>query len=155
MLRLSQSGYGPVSAKKTFSIKNSKKGLQRLERQARQGEIVAQLTLANIYESDRNIFDIGLAAMWYLQAAQLGSTEAQVRVGEMYLEGSGIRKDPGEAVVWVKKEAATGNPDALSNLAWCHLKGLGVRKDLKPAFRLYSQSATQNHHSSCYNLGYM
>jgi len=117
-----------MSGSKTFSIAEMK-GISALITQAKKGVLRAQLTLANLYESDKaGFFDIGLAALWYLEAAQQGSAEAQVRIGELYLDGLGIGKSQKEAINWFRKAATQNNADALSNLAWCYQKGLGLKQ---------------------------
>ena len=63
-----------------------------LTSQTKGGDVTAQLTLAGIYDIGLGIAqNMDLATQWYREAAKQGSIDAQARVGEMYLEGIGIK----------------------------------------------------------------
>ena len=63
-----------MTGEKTFS-EELRKEVSDLIILAKKGELDAQLTLASLYDSERGTLDIGLAAMWCLEAAQNGSAE--------------------------------------------------------------------------------
>lgn len=52
-----------------------------------------------------------------LDLANLGSPEAQYVVALRYLDGDGVKRDPGEARTWLEKSAAQGHPEAPARLA--------------------------------------
>ena len=82
---------------KTFE-KLTLEEVDKLINRAKKGSLAAQLTLANLYETDKGHLNVGLAAMWYLEAAENGSPEAQAKIGELYLNGVGIARDYQEAI---------------------------------------------------------
>ncbi len=54
---------------------------------------------------------------WYLESAEKGFTEAQVKVGYMYKDGKGTSKDYQKSVIWFKKAAKKGHLKAQEELA--------------------------------------
>jgi TPR repeat protein len=52
------------------------------------------------------------AVDWWLKAADQGHAGAMVKLGEAYLEGSGLQPDRGEAARWLRLAAAQGDEDA-------------------------------------------
>jgi TPR repeat protein len=49
-------------------------------------------------------------------AADHGDASAQVRIGRMYEDGQGVRRDRREALRWYRMAADQGNPAALARL---------------------------------------
>lgn len=62
--------------------------------------------------------------------AHLGYAAAQHQVGQRFLHGSGVEKNPDHAMKWFRQAADQGHPHAAYNLAVGHLKGL--KTDLEP-----------------------
>ena len=59
------------------------------------------------------------ARIWtYKKIAEQGDAEAQNRLGNSYLLGQEVAKNPAEAVKWFRLAAEQGNVDAGNNLAW-------------------------------------
>lgn len=81
------------------------------------------------------------AAQLYLQAAQMGDVDAQVKMGMLFQEGKGLDQNDKEAFFWYKKAADQGNMNALSFLAVMYEEGRGTEKDLKQAAVAYKQAA--------------
>lgn len=53
-----------------------------------------------------------LAADWREKTAKRGIVSAQVKLRKMYLNGGGIKKDPGRAHYWIERAAFEGNAEA-------------------------------------------
>ena len=51
------------------------------------------------------------------RAAEQGNAHAQFRLGVMYEQGQGVRKNEGKALIWLRKAADQGNDDARSRLS--------------------------------------
>jgi len=70
---------------------------------------VAQFRLGNhAYIGNR----YSIAAEWYRKAAEQGHAEAQYKLGFMYQNGRGVKKDDKQAAEWYRKAAAQGNKEA-------------------------------------------
>lgn len=83
------------------------------EKAALQGHLVAQLSLAAIYEQGDNVErDLEKASMWYEKAAIQGAALAQLRLGEFYEKGLGVKQDQEKALAWYEKAAAQNYSDA-------------------------------------------
>jgi len=64
--------------------------ISQLQTQAERGDATAQLILAQAYERGEGVPKNGeLAASWYRKAAEQGNSEAQERLGVLYLIGEG------------------------------------------------------------------
>ncbi len=75
-----------------------------------------------------------------LEDATGGSSEAQVRLGNVYAHGDGVTIDDGEAVRWYRTAAEAGNPEAQRNLAVMYVFGHGVERDDGLALEWYRKS---------------
>ena len=67
--------------------------------------------------------------------AEKGDAEAQVNLGLMYANGSGVVKDEAEAVKWYRKAADQGDEDAQFNLGVMYANGSGVKKNELEAYK--------------------
>ncbi len=85
--------------------------------------------------------DVAGALKTFRELADEGDAHAQAVLGDMYLNGQGVPKDPATAVQWYRKSAEQGWPGGQLNLGVCYEKGLGVNKDLGEAFKWYRKAA--------------
>lgn len=88
-----------------------------------------------------------------LKSAESGDRQAQVEVGIMYANGSGVIADKRKAVSWYEKSAAQGHTGAQFNLAECYFVGAGVLQDYAEAAKLYRKSADAGEALAQYKLG--
>lgn len=77
----------------------------------------------------------------WLEDAQKGAPEAQVKVGEIYEKGLGGLADPKLAAEWYLKAAEKGNSEAQINLGYLYEKGLGVKQDKAAALNWYRKAS--------------
>lgn len=77
----------------------------------------------------------------WLEDAQNGDPEAQVKVGEIYEKGLGGLADPKLAAAWYLKAAEKGNSQAQINLGYLYEKGLGVKQDKAAALNWYRKAS--------------
>jgi hypothetical protein len=61
--------------------------------------------------------DLAQAVQWYRRAAERGHSDAQYRLGFMYVLGDGVRSDPEEGLRWLRLAAAQGLGDAMRLIA--------------------------------------
>jgi hypothetical protein len=89
----------------------------------------------------------------YSWAAKLGHPRAMAVLGNMYREGEGVKKNPGEAVKWYTEAATRGNRAAQFSLGDMYEEGEGVPKNLAKAAQLYEASARQGMPEAQFALG--
>jgi uncharacterized protein len=99
--------------------------------------------------------DAAQAALWIRSAAEYGVPAAQLRIGRMLLEGSGVTRDAGAAFWWFKRAADGGDAEALNMLGRCHECGWGTLPDMPRAAACYLASALRGHDWGEYNFGNM
>ena len=132
----------------TRNRKKLLKGVDLTKQAAEQGHPFAQYSLGNYYRhvekrDDESIIwyqkaaDQGYIEALYalgtvescLQAVERGHIRAQVRLGDIFFYGRGVKQDYGEAVKWYRKAAEQGDMEAQYRLILCYLTGKGVEKN--------------------------
>lgn len=93
------------------------------------------------------------AAAWVRCAAECGVAAAQLRLGRMLLDGSGVGSDERAAFGWFARAAAQGDAAAMNMVGRCHENGWGVPVDLERAAASYRASAEGRHDWGQYNIG--
>ncbi len=99
--------------------------------------------------------DPARAACWIRSAAECGLAAAQLRLGRMLLEGTGIARDAPAALQWFERAAAQGDAAALNMVGRCLENGWGIGVDPVRAVALYQASARRGHDWGEYNLANM
>jgi hypothetical protein len=74
-----------------------------------------------------------------LEAAQHGNPIAQLVIGDAYLDGVGIAKDPAEGMRWLLKAAEAGVIEAELKVANLYYKGKDVPQNVGEAIRWYEK----------------
>ncbi len=106
--------------------------IKRLLGDAEKGDVQAQYALALAYQEagpvDGQAPESALAEAykWLSKASDQGLVDAQVDLGDFYLEGRGIPINPAEAAQLYRTAAEKGNTDAEARLGWIYSHGLGV-----------------------------
>jgi len=77
------------------------------------GSIFSQLSLGYFFR-DNNNFDQAL--FWFIKAAEQNDAEAQFELGNMYLNGKGVKRNGDEAQKWFQKAASQGDKLAIDRL---------------------------------------
>ena len=91
----------------------------------------------------------------YRALAVSGNPQAMLRLGYIYLNGTGVDKDLTAAAGWFRKAADAGNADAQFRLGLAYANGLGVGKDDAQAAVLIRRSADQGFASAQQYLGFL
>jgi hypothetical protein len=99
--------------------------------------------------------DPSKAAPWIETAARHGLVEAQLRLGQMRLDGLGAPSDGAVALGWFMRAARKGSPEAVNMVGRCHENGWGTAVDLTAAARWYRLSAEAGHDWGEYNYANM
>ncbi|HLY56339.1 MAG TPA: tetratricopeptide repeat protein [Stellaceae bacterium] len=88
-------------------------------------------------------------------AARRGIVEAQLRLGRMLLDGTGIPRDEHAAFGWFMTAARDGDADGMNMVGRCYEQGWGVAVDYTAAARWYRKAAERGHAWAQYNLGHL
>lgn len=88
--------------------------------------------------------DYATALKEFLPLAQAGQASAQAAIGQMYLDGHGVPKDPAQAAIWLEKAAAGGNSRARAQIGALYATGTGVTQDEMKASYWLLKAANQN-----------
>lgn len=111
--------------KDTFSI-------EKLKHAACLGYAYANKRLANYYRKGEHVQqNFKESIKFYQRAAELGDSEAQTIIGEVYSKG--VIEYPVswiDAVYWFDKSAQQGNLNAIRHLFFCYLNGTGIERNL-------------------------
>ena len=82
------------------------------QKAADQGNIQAQIHLADLYRDGRGVLrDMAQAVSWYRKAADQGDAGAQGSLGLLYSVGMGVPRDDVEAYYWLSLAAAVKGPN--------------------------------------------
>ena len=115
-------------------------------------DVDALLEKANALYAGSNYAE---AAALYTTAAEMGNSQAQNRLGEMYELALGVQKDPVRAVYWYRQAAEQGYALAQANLGCMYENGLGIAQSFAEAVEWYRKAAAQGLAKGQYHLGYM
>ncbi len=88
-----------------------------------------------------------------VNTAGQGDVKSQLKLGAMYLLGSGVEKNEQSAAEWILKAAQQGNIEAEVIIAAMYDRGLGVTNDVKMATQWYEKAAAQGNTTSLAILG--
>ena len=110
----------------------------------------AQAYLAFLYI---NIENYDQAIVWARKAAQSENEHAFTILGQIYMDGLGVDRDPIEGLKWYEKAADKGDADSQNLVGNLHSDNrIGVC-DLAKSFKYYQMAAAQNHIYGIFNLG--
>ncbi len=80
-------------------------------------------------------------------------TDVEFMLGDMYLNGDGVKQNYDEARRYLRRAADAGNAVAQGNLAYMYANGIGVTKDYNKAVEWGMKSAMQGNAESQCSLG--
>jgi TPR repeat protein len=93
------------------------------------------------------------AMRWYRVAADQGSVDAQVAIGDLYGLKQVGRPDYATALLWYRKAAERGNSAAQDNVGFFYMNGMGVQQDFAEAMRWLRKAADQGNEVAEFNIG--
>jgi TPR repeat protein len=92
------------------------------------------------------------AARWIRAGAFHGFPEAQLMLGQMLLDGTGLDRDHAAAMRWFLRAAAAGLAEAMNMVGRCHELGWGVPADPATAATWYRRAAERGLDWGQFNL---
>ena len=90
-----------------------------------------------------------------MKAAQRGDPNAQFNIGDWYMTGHGVARDPAVAAAWYKAAAQLGHAVAASNLGVLYAEGRGVQQSDADAVQWFRKAADAGDAGGENNLGSM
>ena len=94
----------------------------------------------------RQLADFKKAFTCFKKAAAHDYSEAFAMVGDAYLDGQGVEKNPAKARLWYRKGADMGEITATLQLADCYKRGIGGKVDYSKAMEQYLHLAERTGH---------
>lgn len=85
------------------------------------------------------------AAAAIRDAALHGSPAAQLVLGQILLDGRGVKRDPAQALTWFERAAEGGDVVARNMVGRCHERGWGAPQDYLQAARHFEDAARRGH----------
>lgn len=106
------------------------------------------IDVANLLGELRGIFTKDIASLSLEELKQLaenGDVKAQIRLGNIYYNGNGVKQNYSEAMRWYRKLAEKGNVIAQYNLGAMYYNGYGIKRDKSEAKKWLSKSAEKGY----------
>lgn len=122
--------------------------VQDLIQKANNGDIQAQLDLADYYQGEKDYTNM---FYWTQKLANQGDAVAQFNLGMMYYNGEGVHQDYAKAVEWYTKSANQGDAKAQNNLGGMYVKGQGVRQNYRTAKEWFGKACDNGNQKGCNN----
>lgn len=122
---------------------------------AEEGLPEAQLMVGAAYErgvlgAPKNLDE---ALKWYRRAADQNMAEAEIKIANFYLTGTGVPRDLKMANEWLLRASDHGSAKADNFLGDSYLTGRGVEKNADTAARYYLKAANANIANSQITIG--
>lgn len=95
------------------------------------------------------------AVQWIKALAERGEAEAQVLLGQAYLDGYGLELDPRQARIWFRKAAEAGHLLGMNMLGRAYDQGWGGPVDHACAAYWFRTAANQGLDWGMYNYGHL
>ena len=130
--------------------------VQRVTRQAEEGNIDAQLTLGYMYLYGESGVekDYAQAFKYYNMAAMQNDSIAINNMGSLYFSGIGTEKSLSKAAQMFEKAAQMGNTEAAVNLAFIYLTKGSSLNNPREAIQLLKSASEAGNPTAKYLLGY-
>lgn len=135
-------------------VPRTQEEVDQLNAKAMEGDALSMLIVAQ--NKDR-MGEYEAAITWFKRIAETGSIPtptAYVRIGEYFLAGDGVERDPEIAVQSFELAIdIAADSIAMLHLGRCYIEGLGVEKDVEKGLSLLERSARQGNSNARYYLG--
>jgi hypothetical protein len=86
-------------------------------------------------------------------AAERGSIQQEIELGNAYLVGRGVARDEKQAAYWYEKAADSGDPVAQQQIGYFYQTGFGVKRDPSRAVQWFERAVANGLISAKVNLG--
>ena len=146
-----QSRLGYIHENGLYGVKQDyAKAAEWYEKAGKQGHMLAQASLSNIYYAGRGVKqDYVKAFEWVEKAAKQGDAVSQYNLGILYEEGKSVKQDYVKALEWYEKAAAQEDANAQFNLGIMYANGYGVRQSYATAKEWFGKACDNGDQSGC------
>lgn len=136
------------------SLDDASEGLQSLLMLSSGGHTAAMVHLGRLHRLGRHVpRDIAAAHRWLTGAAQLGDSEACLRLGDLlYHEEDPQYRNRDAAAAWYKRAADSGDSDGMYKYAKCLYFGHGAPADRPAAVECFKRAAEAGSAKGMYEL---
>lgn len=90
---------------------------------------------------------------WYQLQARRGNTQAQTKLGLMYVHGDGVAQDYLQGYRWLQTAASSGDATAEYHLGMMYLEGQGIAQDPIKGIEWLKRAASHNEPNAQYEIG--
>lgn len=133
---------------------NPDKAFRYMREAARNGDIRAQVKLADYYERGfGDMADMDKAIQWLWTAAGNGDPEAQSKIGACYQHGRGMKQNHKMAFRWFKRAAEAGYAQAQVAIGNAYLEATGIEQNIERSVEWYKKAADQKNPVGEFSLG--
>jgi len=105
-------------------------------------------------ESNEPISQVQKKINWLVMSAIQGYAPAQIKLGNYYQYGYGLKQDNKKAVIWYFKAALQGYSRGQYYLGKCLYDGIGVQQNFEKALKWLHSAAIQDDINAQFDLGY-
>jgi hypothetical protein len=111
--------------------------------EAEQGNALAQhrMGFAYLRGMDELTPDAEKAFYWFHQSAKQEYAAAQVKVGEMYHQGTGVSEDFSQTIYWWSQAAEQGHYESQVKLGWIYFYGIVEKQNFSEAIHWWRRAA--------------
>ncbi|EFC46547.1 predicted protein [Naegleria gruberi] len=132
--------------------KSSELSMKWMKKSAQNGNVEAQLSLANYYEQDATK-DVILSFEWCLLAADQGFPEAQFQLGEKLMNGIGCQQNVSLAIQHFEKAVKEGHVLSMLNLGLIYFQSSTLQNHEK-SLKFLLLAAENGNIDAQHNIGY-
>lgn len=137
----------------SFRRSAREQGLEEFEKGLSDVSAIDRIRQSNGDESDAYpTRDFGQAVAWYTKAAEKGDTYSKGRLGNLYVQGKGFKRDLARGVKLLSEAAEANDRRAQLKLALLYELGEGVPRDLLKAEHLYRSGYEASSYVAAFGL---
>lgn len=107
------------------------------------GSMPASAKSVDVAQAAYDHKDYKTALKLWLPLANRGQMRAQLAVGLLYFNGTGVKQDYTTALKWLRKAADQGSSEAQDSVGWLYETGHGVAQDTNEGRKWFLRSANQ------------
>ncbi len=108
-----------------------------------------------MYRSALSTEDHRVAMEYLLKASEMGWSDADALIGQMYRDGNGVDRDLEKCIAYLSKAAMNGHNKSMYMLGDLFYDGKYMKKDPEEAFKWYLMSASVGNAKSQYQVAMM
>ena len=138
----------------SVGVESLEQNIMLLQQRAQDGDILAQIQLADCFRKGRGVKrNMEEALQWLKKAGEQKSPEALYQLGRCAEDGNGMPRDEKVAVDYYRQAAEKGHMEAQYAYAICKQAGIGCTQDLQDSLYWMEKAANQGHENAHLQLG--